>query len=153
MTGLLLGLAVGGSLLNVGAGFYNAARLKRAAQSNYENQIENIVQQRESGLDQIEQFNRQGEAFLGSGRVANATSGTGGASSSLVLASSRANLTKDARRMQEQLSYNTKAAIKQAKVNLMAGNTASTTSALQATGSLLSMPGQIYSMGHSWGKW
>lgn len=151
--GLFLGISALGGLVNTISNFFNAGAQKRIANENYELELENIEQGRRSGNDQIEKFNKQGEKFLGAQDVAVATSGVTGASGLTATSTSRGNIRKDARRMQEQLSLDIDTAKKRAKVNRDSGITQSKVSNMQGFGSLLTTAGNVYGTGHSWGMY
>ncbi len=151
MSAIMLGVAAVGTLVATAANFFGAAAKNRAAKENYNLDLENIEEQRKAGSDQIQQFNEQGEGFMGTQTVNSATSGVTGASSSLALNTSKGNILKDSRRMQEQLAMNIDSAKKKAKINKDLGIADSNTMVAQGAGSLLTSAGNTYGQGRQWG--
>jgi hypothetical protein len=148
---IMLGIAAIGGLTNAIAGFFGASKMKKAAQANYENEIENIGQSGERGLDELKKFRKQGDAFVGTQNVNAATSGVTGSSTNLATTTSRVNLEADAIRQKKQLMYNINSAKRQAEINRDAKLVQGTTMGMQAAGTLLTTSADIYGTGRTWG--
>ena len=147
---VLAAISLGGSLVSTGAAFFDAKAKKRAARRNFDRQLANIQQQYTAGLESIQSMVRQGEGYIGSQRVAAASTGVSGSVDAAVSAS-QGFLLRDQARARAQLDMNMQAAREQALINLQAANTAATNQQLAAGGSLLTSVAQFGISGYNAG--
>lgn len=147
---VLAGIAAAGSIVSTAASFFDAQAKEKAARANFEDQMRNIQEQYTRGRDQINTMMRQGRGFIGSQKVAAATTGVSGSVSAAV-AVSQGYLLRDRDRAQRQLDLDMRAAQQQARNNLAANLTSATNQRLGAVGSLLSNAASLGIQGYNAG--
>lgn len=150
LAAVLAGISAAGTLISTGAAFFDARAKERAAQKNFLAQLENIQAQGRRRLDQIETMTREGNAFVGSQRVAAATTGVSGSVGAAV-AASQGYLIRDRERAQRQLEMDMQAAREQARINMERNVTAANNQRLSAVGSLLTSAAQFGIQGYNAG--
>lgn len=147
---VLAGIAAAGSIVSTAGSFLDAKAKREAAEANFKEQMRNIQERYNQGLDQIAGMVRQGEGFLGTQKVAAATTGVSG-SVNAAISASQGYLLRDEARARRQLEMNRDAARRQARNNLEANRVASTNQSLGAAGSLLTNVARLGIQGYNAG--